>query len=119
MDAPSALGTYTVIIGALLNFDRAATAEVIDPALAGTAVALHDMEMATEEIRYQQALVGIGLTRGRLTDVELAELHASMGRMDDRFAEFRLDASPAQQQDYARLVTGSGVESRERLAEAA
>jgi signal transduction histidine kinase len=119
VDAPGALGKYTVIIGALLNFDRAAAAEVIDPALAGTAVALHDLQMSGEEIRYQQALVGIGLTRGGLTDVELAELHASMGRLDDRSAELRLDASAAQQQDYARLVTGLGVESRERLAKAA
>ena len=119
IDAPVTLARYSMIIGALLNFDRAAAAEVIDPALAGTAVALHDLQMATEEARYQQALVGIGLARGGLTDVERAELHASMGRLDDRTADFRLDANPAQQQEYGRLVTGSGVQNREQLAKTA
>jgi hypothetical protein len=113
-DAHAVLGRFTVIIGALLNFDRAAAAEVIDPELAGTAIALHDLEMATEEIRFQQALVGTGLARGRLADAEPAELNASTDRLDDRAAEFRLDASPAQQKDYARLVTGAGVETRGR-----
>jgi signal transduction histidine kinase len=119
LDATKALARYTTIIGALLNFDRAAAAEVIDPALAGTAVALHDLEQAKEEIRYAQALVGIGLAHGGLTDDERAALHASQARLTDRIAEFRLDASPTQQRDYAALVTGAGVESRDRLAEAA
>ena len=96
--APTALVKYSVIIGALLNFDRAAAAEVIDPGLAGTAVALHDLQMSTEEIRFQQALVDIGLARGGLAAPELAELHSSIGRLADRTAEFRLDASPTQQQ---------------------
>jgi signal transduction histidine kinase len=119
LNAPTTLGRYTVIVGSLLNFDRAAAAEVIDPALAGTAVALHDLEMAKEEIRFQQALVGVGLARGGLADIELADLRASQARLTDRIAEFRLDASAAQQQDYARLVTGPGVESRDKLAAAA
>jgi signal transduction histidine kinase len=116
LDGPGALSKYSVIIGSLLNFDRAAAAEVIDPALAGTAIALHDLEMAKEEIRFQQALVGVGLVRGGLAEVELADLRASRARLTDRIAEFRLDASAAQQQDYARLVAGAGVDSRDKLA---
>ncbi|HEV2781010.1 MAG TPA: nitrate- and nitrite sensing domain-containing protein [Actinophytocola sp.] len=116
LDAPAALVRYTAVIGALANFDRAAMAEVIDPALAATAIALHDLELAREEIRYQQALVGIGLARGGLTADELAALHASRSRLADRTAEFRLDATPAQRQDYARLVAGPEIEARENLA---
>jgi signal transduction histidine kinase len=119
LDAPATLGKFNTVIGALLNFDRAAAAEAIDPALAGTAIALHDLGMAQEEIRYQQALVGVGLARGGLSEAELAELRASQSRLSDRSAEFRLDADPAQQKDFQRLVAGPGVETRERLAMAA
>jgi signal transduction histidine kinase len=119
LDAPATLGKFSAVIGALFTFDRAAAAEVVDPGLAGTAAALHDLELAKEEIRYQQALVGIGLSRGGLTDAELDELRASRGRLADRAAEFRLDATPAQQRDFQRLVVGPGADAREELATAA
>ncbi|HET9140142.1 nitrate- and nitrite sensing domain-containing protein [Actinophytocola sp.] len=119
VDAPNALTGYTVIINSLLNFNRAAAAEVLDPALASTAVALHDLEVAKEEIRYQQALVGLGLANGRFAEEQLGALHASQARLSDRLAEFRTDANLAQQQDFSGKVNGSGVAERENLVQVA
>ncbi|HEU5469414.1 MAG TPA: nitrate- and nitrite sensing domain-containing protein [Actinophytocola sp.] len=119
VDAPAALAGYTGIISALLNFNRAAAAEVLDPALAGTAVALHDLEVAKEEIRFQQALVGVGLAHGRLAEEQLAAVGASQARLTDRLADFKFDANTAQQQDFASQVAGAGVAARENLVQTA
>jgi signal transduction histidine kinase len=119
VDAPNALTGYTTIIYALLNFNRAAAAEVIDPALASTAIALHDLEVAKEEIRYQQALVGVGLAYGHFAAEQLGELHASQTRLTDRLAEFRSDANVAQQRDFSGTVNGPTVAERENLVRAA
>jgi hypothetical protein len=115
VDAPAALVRYTEIIGALVNFERSVAAEVIDPVLATTAVALHDVELAKEEVRYQQALVGIGLARGGLLENERLALSASAGRLADRTAEFHLDAAPAQRQHFTTLMAGAEVEARNVL----
>jgi signal transduction histidine kinase len=115
VDAPGALAGYTAVIGSLLSFERSAGAEVIDPLLAGTALAVHDLEMVREEIRYQQALVGVGLTRGGLADEQLAALRASQARLADRVAEFGVDANTAQRQDFAAMVSGPAVPAREKL----
>jgi signal transduction histidine kinase len=116
LDAPGALAGYTVIIGGLLNFERATAAELIDPELTSTAIAVHDLEVAQEEIRYQQALVGIGLARGGLADDQLGALRASQSRLTDLVAEFQLDASSTQRQDFVNRVAGIGVQAREQLA---
>ncbi|MGH2669789.1 MAG: nitrate- and nitrite sensing domain-containing protein, partial [bacterium] len=87
IDGPTALDGYTLVIRSLIAFDRAAAEEVADPALSGTAGALHDLEAAKEEVYHQQGLVGIGLARGGLTSQEFDALRASDARLGDRTAD--------------------------------
>ncbi|MFL6142892.1 MAG: nitrate- and nitrite sensing domain-containing protein [Labedaea sp.] len=115
VDAPAALAGYTAIIDVLLNFDRATGAEVLDPTLAATAAARHDLERAKEDIRYQQALVGIGLARGGLAVDQTGALQAAQSRLADRLAQFQLDATAGQRQEYAALIAGQSVANRDKL----
>nr|WP_157528042.1 nitrate- and nitrite sensing domain-containing protein [Kibdelosporangium sp. MJ126-NF4]CEL17053.1 putative sensor-like histidine kinase [Kibdelosporangium sp. MJ126-NF4]CTQ91717.1 putative sensor-like histidine kinase [Kibdelosporangium sp. MJ126-NF4] len=117
LDARTALTRYTEVIEVLLGFDRALAGEITDPALTGTAGALHDLQLAGEEIYLQQALVSTGLARGSLTIAELGELRASQHRLDARVADFRASASQAQRQEYDKTISGAGVTARTRLLE--
>ncbi|MBC6447832.1 sensor histidine kinase [Actinokineospora xionganensis] len=117
IDGPTALDGYTLVIRSLIAFDRAAAEEVADPALSGTAGALHDLEAAKEEVYYQQGLVGVGLARGGLTGQEIDALRASEARLGDRTADFRALADPAQQAEYDRTLTEADLTSRANLVQ--
>lgn len=115
LDARAALTRYTEVITILLGFDRALSGEITDPALTGTAVALHDLQMAGEEMYLQQTLIAAGLSRGALTVAELGELRASQARLDSRVGDFRASASRPQQQEFDKAVSGAGVTGRAKL----
>ncbi len=115
VDSGTALAGYTSVIRSLLDFDRAATQEVSDPGLAGTATALHDLEAAKEEVYYQQGLVAIGIARGGLDAADLDALRASQSRLDERTADFRAIAAAGQQAEYDRLMSAPGVRTRADL----
>ncbi|MDQ3401789.1 MAG: nitrate- and nitrite sensing domain-containing protein, partial [Actinomycetota bacterium] len=115
IDGSAALTGYSTVIRALIGFDRAAAEEVADPTLAGSAGALHDLEAAKEEVYFQQGTVGVGIARGGLSAAELDELRSSQARLDDRTAEFRAIATPAQQAEYDRLLSVPGVANRLEL----
>ncbi|CRK58335.1 putative sensor-like histidine kinase [Alloactinosynnema sp. L-07] len=115
VDGPAALAGYSTVVRALIAFDRAAAEEVADPALSSTAGALHDLEAAKEEVHYQQGLLGIGIVRGALAAAEVDGLRASQARLDDRLADFRAIANPAQQDEYARALPGAEAETRNVL----
>ncbi|ALG12727.1 hypothetical protein AOZ06_42980 [Kibdelosporangium phytohabitans] len=117
LDARAALTRYTEVIAVLLGFDRALAGEITDPALTGTAVALHDLQRAGEEIYLQQALVSVGLSRGTLTVAELGALRSSQSRLDSRVLDFRASASQPQRQEYDNTVSGAAVTNRARLLE--
>ncbi|CAM3498936.1 nitrate- and nitrite sensing domain-containing protein [Kibdelosporangium persicum] len=114
-DAPAVLARYTEMLTTLLNFDKALAGEITDPALSGTAAALHDLQLANEEVYLQQAMVSTGAARGSLPFAELEALRASQSRLDARIGDFRASASQAQRQEYDRTVSGAGVTTRDRL----
>jgi signal transduction histidine kinase len=115
VNGAQALKGYTTAIRALLAFDRAATEEIADPGLSGTAGALHDLEAAKEEVYYQQALVAMGIARGGLTGSELDALRASQARLEAHVVEFRAVATPEQQAEYDRMLDAPGVDNRIKL----
>ncbi|MET0136300.1 MAG: nitrate- and nitrite sensing domain-containing protein [Kibdelosporangium sp.] len=115
LDDRTALTRYTELVGVLLAFDRALAGEIADPALSGTAAALHDLQLSNEEIYLQQAVVSTGLTRGVLAVSDVGALRASVARFDSRTADFRAAASDLQQAEYSRTVSGPAVIVRNQL----
>lgn len=115
LDPRSALIQYTDLITTLLRFDRALAGEITDPALSGTAAALHDLQLASEEVYLQQAVVATGLVRGSLSAVELSSLRGSQSRLGARVVDFHASANQAQRQEFNKSASGSGITSRARL----
>jgi signal transduction histidine kinase len=113
----TAVSRYSGVIRTLLNFDAALSEEVVDPRLAGTAGALHDLEAAKEEIYLQQALLGAGIIRGTLPQTDTASIAASQARLADRVTDFKSKADSGQQAAYDRIVAGPVVKQREQLAD--
>jgi signal transduction histidine kinase len=115
LDSRATQTRYTELVTVLLGFDQALAGEISDPALSGTAAALHDLQLSNEEIYLQQALVATGLARGSLSVADLNTLRDSMARLSARTADFRAAASPEQQALCNRTVTGPSLDNRSRL----
>ncbi|WP_125728184.1 nitrate- and nitrite sensing domain-containing protein [Kibdelosporangium aridum] len=115
LDPRSALIQYNDLIATLLRFDRALAGEITDPALSGTAAALHNLQLATEEVYLQQAVVATGIVRGALSTVELSMLRTSQSRLGARTADFNATATQAQRQEFIKTASGAGVTTRTRL----
>ncbi|MFJ6677024.1 nitrate- and nitrite sensing domain-containing protein [Actinosynnema sp. NPDC091369] len=115
VDLEGAIGGYTVVARALLDFDQAMVGDFGDPALSGTATALHNLAMAGEQVSWQHATVLAGISRGRLTDNEVTALEQSYTRQQDKLADFSAVATPQQQADYRSTVSGQDVDLRNSL----
>ncbi|MEU4807236.1 nitrate- and nitrite sensing domain-containing protein [Actinosynnema sp. NPDC023587] len=115
VDATAAIGGYTVVLRALLDFDQAMVGDFGDPALAGTANALHNLAMAAEQISWQHATVLSGVRTGALPDTERNMLEQSWTRQLDKIADFNAVATPQQQADFRAAVAGPSVETRNTL----
>ncbi|MFE2751270.1 nitrate- and nitrite sensing domain-containing protein [Actinosynnema sp. NPDC059335] len=115
VDLEGSIGGYTVVVRALLDFDQAMVGDFGDPALSGTATALHNLAMAGEQVSWQHATVLAGISRGRLTDNEVTALEQSYTRQQDKLADFSAVATPQQQADYRSTVSGQEVDLRNSL----
>jgi signal transduction histidine kinase len=116
--AANAVTRYSAIVDALLRFDRTMTAEAIDPTLASTAVALHDLEQIKEEVSYQQAVIAVGVVRRGLSGPELEALAASVGRQADRLSDFYSVAGAERGRLYDTTVVGTGIAARNNVVAA-
>lgn len=117
-DAANAVTRYSAVIDALLRFDRTMSAESLDPTLASTTSALHDLEEIKEEISYQQAVIAVGIVRGSLTSPEVDALGVSAGRQADRLTDFYAVAGTNRAQLYDDTVSGTGIASRNNVVAA-
>ncbi|MEV8443040.1 nitrate- and nitrite sensing domain-containing protein, partial [Actinosynnema sp. NPDC051121] len=115
VDLEGSVGGYTVVARALLDFDQAMVGDFGDPALSGTATALHNIAMAGEQVSWQHATVLAGISRGRLVDNEVTALEQSYTRQQDKLADFAAVATPQQQADYRSTVSGQQVDLRDSL----
>ncbi|WP_033440766.1 sensor histidine kinase [Saccharothrix sp. NRRL B-16314] len=115
VDLEGGIGGYTVVLRALLDFDLAMVGDFGDPALSGTATALHNLAMASEQISWQHATVHAGISRGWLLDTEITMLEQSYTRQHDKLADFTAVATPQQQADYRSTVAGQEVDLRNSL----
>ncbi|ROP41520.1 signal transduction histidine kinase [Saccharothrix texasensis] len=115
VDLEGGIGGYTVVLRALLDFDQAMVGDFGDPALSGTATALHNLAMAGEQVSWQHATVQAGISRVRLLDSEVTALEQSYTRQQDKLADFSAVATPQQQADYRSTVAGQDVDLRNSL----
>ncbi|CCH33495.1 nitrate- and nitrite sensing domain-containing protein [Actinosynnema sp. NPDC047251] len=115
IEPAGAIGGYTVVLRALLDFDQAMVGDFGDPALAGTANALHNLAMAAEQISWQHATVLSGVRTGVLPETERNSLEQSWTRQQDKIADFTAVATPQQQADFRSAVAGETVASRDAL----
>ncbi|OLF16018.1 hypothetical protein BU204_19175 [Actinophytocola xanthii] len=104
LDTPTAVVRLTAVTDALLRFDRALSAEAIDPRLVAASASLHDLGVIAEQLRYQHALVAAGIERGGLGGTELAELRASLARLEDTTADFHAIAAAPVVQAFDRVA---------------
>jgi signal transduction histidine kinase len=119
-DAANAVTRYSAVVDALLRFDRTMSAETIDPTLAATASALHDLEEIKEEVSYQEAVIAVGIVRGGgLTGPEVEALGESMNRQADRLSDYYSVTGAARGQFYDDTLSGTGIASRNNVVAAA
>ncbi|MTD58961.1 nitrate- and nitrite sensing domain-containing protein [Amycolatopsis pithecellobii] len=115
LDSVQALDAYSAMTTALLALDTSLVAGMGDPSISGTANALHDLQVAKEEVATSQVLLNYGIARGSLTPTQLNQLRTAEVRLADRLEDFRAAASGAQGQDFDRTVTGQNFDTRSRL----
>lgn len=115
LDSVQALDAYSAMTTALLGLDTSLVAGMGDPSVSGSANALHDLQVAKEEVSTSQVLLSYGIARGSLTPTQLNQLRTAEVRLSDRLEDFRAAASGAQGQDFDRTVTGQDFDTRSRL----
>ncbi|QUH04740.1 nitrate- and nitrite sensing domain-containing protein [Saccharopolyspora erythraea] len=113
LDPGVAVNSYTEIIGALLALDRALISQISSAELTATAISVHELAKIGEEVRLQQAVVLMGLTRDRLNARDIALLGSSEARRSAALREFRATAAPQERMAYDRMYTRPEVSSRE------
>jgi signal transduction histidine kinase len=118
-DPNSATIGYTLVVKSLLDFEQALISQFGDQGISGTALALHNMVIAQEQISQQYAIVLAGIGRGRLLGAEARSLEQSDIRLQDRVNDFQAIATTDQRRTYEQTVTGAAVASRTVLTERA
>ncbi|WP_086669002.1 sensor histidine kinase [Lentzea kentuckyensis] len=110
---------YTSVVKSLLDFEQALVSQFGDEVIAGTALALHNMVIAQEQVSLQHAIVLAGIGRGRLLAPEVRMLEQSDIRLQDRINDFQAIGTTEQRREYDQTVTGAAVASRSALVERA
>ncbi|GAA3874549.1 hypothetical protein GCM10022243_44390 [Saccharothrix violaceirubra] len=115
VDLAGGIAGYSVVLRALLDFDQAMTGDFGDPALSGTANALHNLAMAGEQVSWQHATVIAGISRGTLLPGERTAIEQSFTRQQDKLADFSAVATPEQQSQYKDALSGRDADTRTTL----
>ncbi|MCP2247428.1 nitrate- and nitrite sensing domain-containing protein [Lentzea aerocolonigenes] len=110
---------YTAVVKSLLDFEQALISQFGDEAIAGTALALHNMVIAQEQVSLQHAVVLAGIGRTKLLGPEVRVLEQSDIRLQDRLSDFQAVGTTEQRRAYDQTVTGAVVANRTALVERA
>ncbi|HWO66272.1 MAG TPA: nitrate- and nitrite sensing domain-containing protein, partial [Umezawaea sp.] len=114
-DVSVSVVAYTTVLRSMLDFDQALINEFGDPALASTGGALHNLQMAGEQLSLQHAVLLTAVSRGRVLDSEVTALGQSQLRYLDRISDFAALATPEQRDLRTQTVTGRDVLARDRM----
>ena len=118
LDPVPAVTEYTKVVTALLDLGTAVTASAGDGTLEGTPSALHDLQVAGEQVSISQALIAYGIARAGLAPSELATVRTAELRLADRLGDFRAAANGAQRLDYDTTVAGQDAVNRDGMVQA-
>ncbi|MFD5827968.1 nitrate- and nitrite sensing domain-containing protein [Lentzea sp. NPDC060358] len=110
---------YTAVVKSLLDFEQALISQFGDEAISGTAMALHNMVIAQEQVSLQHAVVLAGIGRTKLLGPEVRVLEQSDIRLQDRLSDFQAIGTTEQRRAYDQTVTGAAVANRSALVERA
>ncbi|MFS8103997.1 nitrate- and nitrite sensing domain-containing protein [Lentzea alba] len=110
---------YTTVVKSLLDFEQALISQFGDQAISGTALALHNMVIAQEQVSQQHSIVLAGIGRGKLLGPEIRALEQSDIRLQDRLGDFQAIGTTEQRRAYDQTVTGAVVANRTALVERA
>jgi len=116
-DVSVSVVAYTTVLRSMLDFDQALVNEFGDPALASTGGALHNLQVAAEQLSLQHAVVLTAANRGRLLESEVVSIDQSQLRYLDRVADFAALATSAQRDLRTQTVTGKDVLARDRMVQ--
>jgi signal transduction histidine kinase len=116
-DAVTVISNYSNVISSVLDLDQALSTQLGVASLTGTATAMTDLEFAQEQVREQQAVVAVIISRGEIQDVELTTLNASDVLLGDRIEDFQVVATPAELARYQQASVVSAVNAREAFAQ--
>jgi signal transduction histidine kinase len=98
---------YTGVVDDLLALDDQIDLNSADPQLAGTVQALSRISRIEEELSVQRGIVMDALTSGMFGPGMLTALNASIEQQTAYFADFTIDATPAQLTLYRQALAGS------------
>jgi signal transduction histidine kinase len=116
-DAITVVSNYGTVINSVLDLAQALSTQLGDPSVTGPAIAMTDIEIAQEQVRGEEAIVAVIISRRQLQDVELTTLNAADVLLQDRIADFQVVATPAQLASYQRSSVVSAINSREAFAQ--
>jgi signal transduction histidine kinase len=114
-----ALAAYSSVINSVLDFDRTLVSRFPQEQLTGLSAALYDLQMAGEQVSFQQAIGLVGLYRGHLTSIEHNLLVEASARLDDKIGDTRTVAPADLWRRYEATVTGPEVDTRLTLVQGA
>jgi signal transduction histidine kinase len=106
---------YTAITSALLKLDATLAAGISDDTIGGTPGALHDLQVAKEQVSLSQSFVDYGVARGNLAAGEVDQVRTAQVRLTDRVADFRAAATPEQLKDFDATVLLGDFATRDTL----
>jgi signal transduction histidine kinase len=118
-DGDLVLGSYDVVTGAVLDFDRALIGRFPDAELTNISISLNELQAAREQVGIQHAVGLIAVRNGKITDFERTTLVKTDARLDDNLNDFRAVAPDALRQGYEATVSGPDVIKRQSLVRAA
>ena len=113
LEPVQAITEYTAITSSLLNLDAALAAGISDDAIGGDPGALHDLQVAKEQVSLSQAFVDYGIARGNLAPGELDQLRTAQVRLTDRVADLRAAVTAERLKEFDATVAAGDFATRE------
>src|SRR5687768_5780612 len=92
-DQLAQLNSLRDVVKTLLDFEQALVSQFGDQSISGTAIGLHNMVIAQEQVSQQHAIVLAGIGRGKLLGTEVRTLEQSDIRLQDRLNDFQAIAT--------------------------
>ncbi|SDM16607.1 sensor histidine kinase [Allokutzneria albata] len=106
---------YSSILDALVQLGREVSASVSEHSLSRAATAIQALTQAKERLAQQNALMQMAATHNEFRAGQLDELRAANSGYDAAVSDFQAVATPAERQLFLGTVSGSDVDTRQRI----